>query len=131
VRHVVIQTAALQNDMASLKLTLRRLGSSDNQSDHFTKLLPLVPFWTHTNALMGARFLTKQHLDLLGFDPFSCNCHLISLFRAPVSSSHAAHELRGMKDHVARLSCLGLEKPTKDRTVFILHQMADQYRGLR
>jgi hypothetical protein len=35
----------LQQDIASMKLALRRVGSSDNQSDHFTKLLPLVPFW--------------------------------------------------------------------------------------
>jgi hypothetical protein len=43
VRHVVIQTAALQTDIASMKLALRRVGSSDNRSDHFTKLLPVVP----------------------------------------------------------------------------------------
>jgi hypothetical protein len=62
VRHVVIQTAALQNDIASMKLALRRVGSSDNRSDHFTKLLPIVPFWTHTNNMMGAQYLTKRHL---------------------------------------------------------------------
>jgi hypothetical protein len=42
--HVVIQTDALQQDIASMKLALCRVGSSDNCSNHFTKLLPLVPF---------------------------------------------------------------------------------------
>jgi hypothetical protein len=45
----VTHNTALQNDIASMKLALRRVGSSDNRSDHhFTKLLPVVPFWTHT-----------------------------------------------------------------------------------
>jgi hypothetical protein len=42
-----------------MKLALGRVGSSDNQSDNFNKLLHLVLFWTHTNAIMDARFLTK------------------------------------------------------------------------
>jgi hypothetical protein len=67
VRHVVIQTAALQHDIASLKLTLRHVGSSENTSDHFTKLLPVVPFWTHTNHLMGARFVILIFLVLISF----------------------------------------------------------------
>jgi hypothetical protein len=45
VRHVVIQTAALQNNIGSLKLVLCGVGSRDNHSDHFTKLLPLVQFY--------------------------------------------------------------------------------------
>ena len=70
VRHVVIQTVFLQPYIASMKLTLRRVGSSDNRSDPFTKLLPLVPFWTHTDAMMGARHLSQRHLiDVLSFDP--------------------------------------------------------------
>jgi hypothetical protein len=66
-RHVVIQTAALQNDITSMKLALRRVGSSDNRSNHFTKLLLVIPFWTHTNAMMGAHFITKNRLVHLGF----------------------------------------------------------------
>jgi hypothetical protein len=84
VRHVVIQTVALHNDIASLKLValLRRVVSSDNCcSDHFTKLLPVIPFWTHTtSAMMGARYLVKCHLVHLGFDPAPRN-HLASLIR--------------------------------------------------
>jgi hypothetical protein len=81
VRHVAIQTAALQNDIASLKLALRRrvVGSNDNRSDHFTKLLPLIPFWTHTNAMMDARFLTKRHLSALGFAHAPYNIGMILL----------------------------------------------------
>jgi hypothetical protein len=98
VRHVVIQTAALQQDIASMKLALRRVGSSDNRSDHFTKLLPLVPFWTHTNAMMGARYLTRRHLSVLGFAPVPHNRHLSSLFGVDLSSPRTASQLRGMKD---------------------------------
>jgi hypothetical protein len=98
VRHVVIQTAALQTDIASMKLALRRVGSSDNCSDHFTKLLPVVPFWTHTNAMMGAHFLTKQHLYHLGFDPTSRNRHLLSHFGLGPEALKLAHKLRGVKD---------------------------------
>jgi hypothetical protein len=53
--------AALQQDVASLKMALHRVGSSENRSDHFTKLLPVVPFWTHTDAMMGAHCLTQCH----------------------------------------------------------------------
>ena len=99
VRHVVIQTAALQNDIASLKLALRRVGSSDNRSDHFTKLLPVVPFWIHTNAMMGARFLTKRHVGLLAFKLVSQNQHLALLFGLELSSYQPiqpAQKLRGV-----------------------------------
>jgi hypothetical protein len=109
VRHVVIQTAALQNDIASMKLALRRVGSSDNRSDHFTKLLPVVPFWTHTNAMMGARFLTKRHVGLLGFQLVSRNRHLAPLFGLDLSSYQpvkSAQKLRGMKDDVSKASVL-------------------------
>jgi hypothetical protein len=92
VQHVVIQTAVLQHDIASVKLTLHCVGSSENTSDHFTKLLPVVPFWTHTNHLMGARFLTRHHLDLLGFNIVSKNRHLVSLFPKDVSSSRITPE---------------------------------------
>ena len=94
VRHVVIQTAALQQDIASMKLALRRVGSSDNRSDHFTKFLPLVPFWTHTNAMMGTRHLTRRHLGVLSFDPVPHNRHLSSLFGVAVSSPKNASQLR-------------------------------------
>jgi hypothetical protein len=97
VRHVVIQTAALQQDITSLKMALRRVGSNDNRSDHFTKLLPLVPFWTHTNDMMGARYLTKRHLHALGFKPGPKNRHLTFLFGVPLrSASHTASKLGGM-----------------------------------
>jgi hypothetical protein len=59
----------------------------------------LVPFWTHTNALMGARFLTKSHIALLGFAPVSRNRHFASVFKMEVGSSLPAHKLGGMKDH--------------------------------
>jgi hypothetical protein len=100
VRHVVIQTAALQNDIALMKLALRRVGSNDNHSDHFTKLLPLMPFWTHTNSMMSARFLTKHHVGHLGFALASHNRHLTSLFGIELS----AHKLRGMKDNESKES---------------------------
>jgi hypothetical protein len=49
-------------------------------------LLPLVPFWTHANAMMGARHLTCRHLRVLGFNPAPRNGHLASLFGVDLSS---------------------------------------------
>ena len=88
--YVMIYTAALQQDIASMKLALRRVGSSDNHSNHFTKLFLLVPFWTHTEAMMGAQHLTRRHLVVLGFDSVPCNCHLSSLFAVDLSSLKTA-----------------------------------------
>ena len=97
--HVVIQTAVLQQYIASMKLALHCVGSSDNRSDHFTsKLLSLVPFWTHTNAMMGACHLTRCHLDVLGFDPVPRNRHLSSLFGVDLSYPKTASQLIGIKD---------------------------------
>jgi len=111
VHPVVIQTAGLQQDIASMKLALRSVGSSDNQSDHFTKLLLLVPFWTHTtNALMGARFLTKSHLALLGFAVVSRNRHFASIFGIELS----ALKLEGMKGNELKKSFESLESKKKD-----------------
>ena len=85
---VVIQTAPLQQDFAFLKLTLCCVGSRDNCSDHFTNLLPLlVPTWTHTDAMMGAQYLTQCHLHVLGFEPVPRKHHLASLFGVDLSSS--------------------------------------------
>ena len=104
IRHVVIQTAALQQDIASMKLALRRVGSSDNCSDHFTKLLPLVPFWTHTYAMMGARHLTRRHLGDLGFDPVPHNRHLSSLFGVALSSPKNASTEGDERQRVVRVA---------------------------
>jgi hypothetical protein len=114
VRHVVIQTAALQNDIASMKLALRHVGSSNNHSDHFTKLLPIVPFWTHTNAMMGARYLTKRHLTHLGFAHESRNRHLAYLFGIDLTSYKTTLKLRGMKDNESKESDESLESKKTD-----------------
>jgi hypothetical protein len=111
--HVVIQTAALQTDIVSMKLTLRRVGSNDNSSDHFTKLLSLLPFWNHTNSMMGACFLTKHHVGHLGFALASHNRHLTSLFGIELS----AHKLRGVKDNEVYRSAL----PYKRTFFFYVH----------
>ena len=52
--NVVIQTTALQQDVYPMKVALCRIGSSDNCINYITKLLLLVPFWTHSDAMMGA-----------------------------------------------------------------------------
>lgn len=80
---MVIQITILQINITYMKLTLGScVGSSDNPrcDPHFTKLLPLVPFWVHTSAMLGAYFLTKRHLGHLGFDPAPHNHHAASLF---------------------------------------------------
>ena len=55
----------VQKAVEELILALRRVGSEHNTADHFTKLLPQVPFNKHTNAMMGTRFLTRFHLEAL------------------------------------------------------------------
>jgi hypothetical protein len=118
--HVVILTAVLQNDSTSLKLAPHRVGSSDNRSDHFTKHLPLVPFWTHTNAMMGARFLTRRHIGHLGFSPHSRNRHLPFLFGVDLGSSQTAHQLGGVKDNESKDSTESLELKKADEGFVLL-----------
>ena len=48
--------------VSELILALRRVGSDEYLADHFTKILPLVPFRSHTSYMMGIRFFTKAHL---------------------------------------------------------------------
>jgi hypothetical protein len=75
----------------------------------------VVLFWTHTNHLMGAHFLTRRHLDLLGFNIVSKNWHpLVSLFPKDVSSSRVAPELRGMKDPESSCPLESLESKKTD-----------------
>jgi hypothetical protein len=96
-----------------MKLALRRVGSSDNHTDHSTKLLPVVPFWTHTNSMMGARYLTKRHLIHLGFAPESRNRHLASLFGIDLTSYKTALKLRGVKDNESKVSDDSLKSSKK------------------
>jgi hypothetical protein len=92
---VAAVTAALHFNFASMQLALRRVGSSDPCSHHFTQLLPLVPFWTHTNAVLGARCLTRRHFCVLGFDPVPRNRHLASLFGVDLRSVQNSRQLLG------------------------------------
>jgi hypothetical protein len=99
VRRVVIQTAALQNDIASMKLAHRHVGSSGNRSDRFTKLLQVVPFWTHTNAYRNAP--TKKHIYTIAGPEFGST----NLSR-PVLIVHALYGLKSSgawwRDHMTQ-----------------------------
>lgn len=124
---VVIQTTMFQNDIPSMLLALCRIGSSDNHSNHFTKLLPLVPFWAHTNVMMGAQFLTKHpQLGHLRFDPVPHNCHTIaSLFGVYLSSYPAASKLRGVKENESKESIESLESKQADEGLSSVYPSTD------
>jgi hypothetical protein len=104
VRHVVIQTAGLQETIASLVMALRRVGSGDNRADHFTKLLPAGPFWFHTDHFMGVRFLTPAHLVAMGFDPADGVCKIIPNKSALMSFKPEGDEKSGLQSSQSKQS---------------------------
>jgi hypothetical protein len=65
VRHITIQTTELQHMVKLGLMALHRVGSADNRSDHFTKLLPAGAFIPHTASLMGLRFITDHHAAVI------------------------------------------------------------------
>jgi hypothetical protein len=65
VRHVSIQTLNLQHSVRNLIVSFRQVKTAKNRSDHFTKALPLAALSEHCSTMMGLRFITKQHADLV------------------------------------------------------------------
>ena len=65
VRHIAIQTTELQYMVKLGLMALHRVGSADNRSDHFTKLLPAGAFIPHTASLMGLHFITDHHAAII------------------------------------------------------------------
>jgi hypothetical protein len=62
VRHVAVQTLAIQRMVDIGAAALREVGSTENPADHFTKILPGPPLYKHCGEMMGLRFLTALHL---------------------------------------------------------------------
>jgi hypothetical protein len=65
VQHVSIQTLNLQHWVRNLIVYFRQVETAKNQSDHFTKALPLAALREHCSTMMGLRFITKQHAELV------------------------------------------------------------------
>ena len=64
-RHIAIQTAALQRTIQEELIAMYAKPSQNNRADFFTKLLGYVLFWEHSNFFMGARFLTPKHREAI------------------------------------------------------------------
>jgi hypothetical protein len=64
VRHVAIQTLALQSLVRNEIAVFNAIGTDNNRADHFTKPLPYPAFRNHIVSMMGIRFLTQAHAIL-------------------------------------------------------------------
>jgi len=65
VRHIAIQTAALQQTIQEELIAMYGKPSQDNRADFFTKLLGAILFWEHSDHFMGVRFLTQKHREAI------------------------------------------------------------------
>ena len=65
VRHIATQKANLQSLIRDEVMAMFRVGTQDNASDHFTKMLPGLTFTRHTDHMMGTRFITPAHARAL------------------------------------------------------------------
>ena len=61
VRHIAIQSTALQEMVQFGTMALRAVGSEDNRADHCTKALPASGVLEHAGYALGLRFLTLLH----------------------------------------------------------------------
>jgi hypothetical protein len=64
VRHVAIQTLALQSIVRNEIAVFYAIGTNNNRADHFTKPLPYPAFCNHIVSMMGICFLTQAHAIL-------------------------------------------------------------------